>query len=81
MFDGENAVTPWDMNSFSVSSLPAFQRDVVLSSFHTVKLFEGTFDGAGRLELYWTLDKLVQTSGTVRRARERARARFFWFPG
>ncbi|MCP4698971.1 MAG: hypothetical protein GY862_19280 [Gammaproteobacteria bacterium] len=53
MFDGENAVVPWDMNSFSVSSLPAFQRDVFLYPYHVVKLFEGKFNGAGRLEFYF----------------------------
>ncbi len=31
----------------------------------------------GPLTQVWTLDKLVQTSGTVRRARARTRARFF----
>ncbi|MCP4698124.1 MAG: hypothetical protein GY862_14915, partial [Gammaproteobacteria bacterium] len=53
MFDGKNKLIPLDMTSYSISSLPAFQRDVALSSFHTVKLFEGKFNRAGRMELYF----------------------------
>ncbi|MCP4697198.1 MAG: hypothetical protein GY862_10155, partial [Gammaproteobacteria bacterium] len=53
MFYGKNTLVPLDMTSYSISSLPAFQRDVALASFHTVKLFEGKFNRAGRLEFYF----------------------------